>query len=516
MEEQPIRAVLGAPPPPKPKRIYEIDLRDRVLLVLALGLGVLLANVLLSISYGYPGLGVALLVLAWEGVLLWYASKGGVLAPLKSRAGLLLTLAVLLLAADFALLSNRWFWSVNVFALPALMGVQLFQLFGNARCPWHRPMMLAERAALVMEGLFCRLGAPAQALGRGGGNRRRLLYVLGGLALAGPIFLAAGLLLMSADPLFATVAGDLAQFLVRQFGSLMGRLLLGLLAAPFLFGLLYTLRRPEENRLGLEKLTAERFSRADPAMAVTVLAALDGLYLLFVAVQARGLFGGPAYLETMGISVAGYARGGFFQLVWVSVINLLVVLGAVQITRREGRLWRALQVLSSLMVALSALLLVSAAWRMTLYVTEYGLSFKRFLTYWGMAMLAIFFAAALWKIWRPDFAFFRVLFAAGVAGWLVLNACNVDTVVARYNVALYLGGNTAVMDVAYLATELSYDALPALEALPGDMRVYYGAGDERGWSYTLDDLIQQRREEARTEATAWETWTLSAYLAAGG
>lgn len=47
------------------------------------------------------------------------------------------------------------------------------------------------------------------------------------------------------------------------------------------------------------------------------------------------------------------------------------------------------QVLGTLLVAASGVLLVSALWRMNLYVGAYGLSFKRALTYWGMAVLAV-------------------------------------------------------------------------------------------------------------------------------
>ena len=50
--------------------------------------------------------------------------------------------------------------------------------------------------------------------------------------------------------------------------------------------------------------------------------------------------------------------------------------------------------LGTLLVAASGVLLVSALWRMNLYVGAYGLSFKRVLTYWGMAVLAVLLAAA--------------------------------------------------------------------------------------------------------------------------
>ena len=48
-------------------------------------------------------------------------------------------------------------------------------------------------------------------------------------------------------------------------------------------------------------------------MAVLALAAVDGLYLAFLAVQSAGLFGGPDYVESLGGSHAEWARSGFFS-----------------------------------------------------------------------------------------------------------------------------------------------------------------------------------------------------------
>ena len=56
------------------------------------------------------------------------------------------------------------------------------------------------------------------------------------------------------------------------------------------------------------------------------LGVLDALFLAFVAVQATVLFGGHRHvLETEGLTYAEYARQGFWQLLWVSALTLLVL-----------------------------------------------------------------------------------------------------------------------------------------------------------------------------------------------
>ena len=75
MEEK--KTVPVTPPVTAARRVFPVDGRDRALLVLAWGVGVLCAEVLL---WGLSGLGMTLLVAAWYGVLFWYG--GG--APLAS------------------------------------------------------------------------------------------------------------------------------------------------------------------------------------------------------------------------------------------------------------------------------------------------------------------------------------------------------------------------------------------------------------------------------------------------
>lgn len=488
------------PPQPKPKRSYEIDGRDRAALFLAWAVGVLFAALCMAPTTHCPGLGMAVLVAAWYGTLLWY--KG--LTGFFTRPSLLLFAAVAALTLCFALWSNQWLRWCNLLGLLGLMTVHLFEWSGGGRQSWCLPSMLAERALLLLVGLVDRLpaiGSTVQSFRKG---KRTVLLILCGLGLTAPVALVVVPLLLSADDYFALLSAQAMAQLERLFGQLTIYLLVGLLAAPFLFSLLYTLRRPAS----LPEHKHVDIPRADPIIAVVVLVLMDLLYALFLVVQSAALFGGAEYLRRVSsISYAEYARSGFFQLVAVAGINLTLVLLAHQLTRREGGLWRTVQVLSSAMVGMSCVLLLSACYRMSLYVGTYGLSFKRFLTYWGMGVLATLLAAALWKIWRPGFRFFPVAFLVSVAGWLLLNFSNVDYLIARYNVSFYPYRQNAVMNLDYLARELSYDALWALDDLPNGL-----PSDMDGQA--LERLIAQRRLQARQDASDWRTWSLSAALAA--
>lgn len=495
-------------PPALPERVakakprYDADGRDRLALFLAWGVGTLLAAVVAAFSLRLPGLGITALVAAWYAALFCYKGVSG----FATRPSLFLFAAVVALAGCFALWSNQWFRGWNLLALMALMAVQLWEWCGGVEKRWTLPSMLAERFSRTLTGLADRLPALGAAAGSFRRGKRTALLILCGLALTVPIVLIVMPLLLSADDYFAFLSGQVLGWLEALLGELAVYLLIGLLAAPFLFSLLYALRRPKPPA----ETRAQALPKADPVVAVVVLVLMDLLYALFLAAQSAALFGGAEYLRQAScLTYAQYARSGFFQLVAVAGINLTLVLLALQFTRQEGAVWRAVQILSTAMVGMSGVLLVSACYRMSLYVGTYGLSFKRFLTYWGMGILTILFAAVLWKIWRPGFCFFPVAFVVAIVGWLALNYCNVDYLVARYNVDFYQRQNTAVMNLDYLALELSYDALVPLYELPGDV--------PSGWrDRTLDETLAFRRSLARSDASDWRRWSLSAALAARG
>jgi hypothetical protein len=94
-----------------------------------------------------------------------------------------------------------------------------------------------------------------------------------------------------------------------------------------------------------EAAAARRFALGAVEVG-TALGLLDLLFASFVLVQVRYFFGGAAHvLETTGLTYSEYARRGFFELVWVAVLALPLLLAAHSLLRRDAvtsRLFRAL------------------------------------------------------------------------------------------------------------------------------------------------------------------------------
>ena len=477
-----------------PRKPWPVERRERRLLPVSLLLSYLLISFLLDWMGGrwmrLPGLGVTVLTAGWYAALFVYRGTAG----LERRVNRLLLGAAALLALTFVLFSNQWFRYWNCGALALVLAVHTWELCGGARLPWDRAGMLLERLWLLVKGPFVRCGALLDAAQSARDSRKlaRSLPVLIGAAVTVPALWLITRVLMDADALFALAVGRLFGRTAGRLGPALARLLLAVCVTPFTFSLLYFAAHTEQKDHPV-RLRKKRESLP----AAILLGAMDGLYLFFLAVQSAALFGGPAYLAQAGISYASYARSGFFQLVGLTGLNAAVILSCLWLCRADRRL----RILSTALAALTAVLLVSAAWRMTLYVSAYGLSFKRLLTYWGMVMLAILLALTLRKIWREEFSLFRAAAPIALAGWLVLNYCSIDAIAVRYNAAQVSAGRlaeSAVGDLFYSGDAFSYDGLNACRPrCPADPASHL-------------------REMAEADCQSWTTWSLSAYLASRG
>lgn len=486
---------------PKPADACDISRRERWLLAVTFAFCLLTVNTLFDAG---AGAGWAAAVAGWYAVL--YASHGPALWRTGESRFLLVTDLALALFS-LVLGSSDYFRMWDTLALLlVLLPVHTAGLSGGQKLPWWRPAMLWERACLLLSGFFSRLGAFPAALSPGRSGAGRLGPAVLGCAGAAALLAVLVPSLASADALFGLATADLRALLDLHLTEAAAKTVAAAVMTPFFFSLVYSLRHPRPLPQPAEKPRRG----ADGLIFALMLAAAAAVYLLFLAVQTAGIFGGADYLAAKGLSYAEWARSGFFQMVRVTALNLVLLLSAVHWSRREGGAWRAVRLLSAVLTAESLLLLLSAAVRMTLYVEAYGLSFKRLLTYWGMGMMALFLLAAARKVRRPDFRFCRAAFPLALAGWLVLHCVPLDYLTAKDQVDRYLSGESASLSVEYLVS-LSYDTLGPLSRLAGQTvwSDYSGAVE-------IDGILEKQRADARSDCGDWRTWSLSAWLASRG
>ena len=132
-----------------------------------------------------------------------------------------------------------------------------------------------------------------------------------------------------------------------------------------------------------------------------------------------------------GNDIFQYARQGFFQLLFVAVLNLVMVLMCLKYFR-EHVLLNGFLLLVSLC---TYVMLASAVYRMVLYVQQYQLTFLRILVLWFLAMLFVLMAGVVILIFNHEFPLFRFCLAVVSSFYLVFAWMRPDYITARYNVA---------------------------------------------------------------------------------
>ncbi len=328
------------------------------------------------------------------------------------------------------------------------------------------------------------------------------LSIARGLMIAVPLLMVFAVLFISADAVFARMIDTVWQAInLDSFSSLVNHgFVAGAIGWVTAGGIAFGLARHRIINPTTTPTKAQFAPQAKPKKhpftlgiieAMIVLGMIDLLFGAFVLIQFAYFFGGVNTLQTGGLTYAEYARRGFFELMAVSGLTLGLVLWldfvTIRSSARQKTLFRAL---STALVALTSVILVSAANRMLLYEEAFGFTHLRVYVhvtiYWMGALFAAFLLS-LYRVREHIFSLGTLIVIIGIAA--TLNLMNVDRYIAERNIARFENG--AALDLAYL-DRLSYDAAPELLAfydrLPEGGEVIIASPES---SYTLREAIGQ-------------------------
>lgn len=284
--------------------------------------------------------------------------------------------------------------------------------------------------------------------------------VLIGLVIALPILAILTVLLVSADLVFSNQVEQFFAFLdLDRLPEYIFRTVFVLILAVVFFGvLLHSTHKPDKVPETGKELVPRFLGWLEGTI---VLSLVNVLFVLFVSVQVRYLFGGQANISEAGFTFSEYARRGFNELVMVTVFTLLIYLVFATVCKWNQKWQKGIFTgLSLLMFALVLVILASAFTRLQLYENAYGFTrlrtYTHFFIFWLAGLLA---GSALLEVLkqRSKFALLLIIFAAGYS--LNLASINLDGFVADKNIQRAAAGEE--FDGKYLAS-LSADALPVM------------------------------------------------------
>ncbi|MER5746877.1 DUF4153 domain-containing protein [Streptomyces sp. NPDC002225] len=340
-------------------------------------------------------------------------------------------------------------------------------------------------------GLLCAVADGLAWGGRGvrarmNGPRKRLGGVVRSVGVAVVLLVVFGALFASADAAFADVLGNLIPDV--SVSDSPWRLLLFMTGLVGALAAGYAAAAPVRWD-GITVRPGKARGRLEWALPLIV---LNLLFAVFVAVQLTVLLGGyDKVMAETDLSYSAYARQGFWQLLWATVLTLLVIALALRWAPRGRGGDRTLvrSVLGALCL-LTLTVVASALRRMDLYVDAYGLTRLRI----SVAAVELWLGVVIVLIMAAGFFGARMLpravAASAAVGVLAFGLLSPDWLIAEQNVQRYRADHA--IDIDYLSG-LSADAVPALDTLPEPLRSCALRDIER----TLND------DEAPWYATSW-------------
>jgi len=338
---------------------------------------------------------------------------------------------------------------------------------------------------------------------------KKVAAVLIGVVAALPILMVVLMLLGSADAVF----GDMLDS-VRQ-GIRLGENIIDLIDILFRICVFTVIVYAWLAYLSGDKLPKEETEgkKGEPIIGITVTGILTSVYLLFCGIQVVYLFFGKMTLPE-GYTYAGYAREGFFQLLAVSVLNLIIVLVSMGCFRES----KVLKVILTIMSLCTFILIISSALRMIMYIRYYFLTFLRVFVLWALVVLFLLFIGVVMNIWREKMPLFRYSLAVMTVLYLMLSFSHPDYYIAKVNVANtihsareewapqkgdFFQSGSPYNDYDYLR-DMSADAAPVLIAFLAEEEA-----SAEGYHY-YQRYLDEMQNKVRGEG--WRQFNISRYI----
>lgn len=248
---------------------------------------------------------------------------------INSKAKILI-IPIILLASTYFIFNNSFFNTINIFAIPILVIFMILELFkenielnlgliGKILEMFFVPLNFMgetfEKLRQSLEGKF--------KINIDSDKDKKIKKVIKAIIVTFPIVLVIVGLLSSADEIFGSIFTQLLHSILNglskiQLGDTTIRLFLIICAfVYFLCFFDYISSRYEKD----EEIELTNVKIKDNFTIKMILGALNIIYLVFCIIQVKSLF-----LRNVNINYAHYARQGFFQLMLVSVINLVTIL----------------------------------------------------------------------------------------------------------------------------------------------------------------------------------------------
>ena len=268
-----------------------------------------------------------------------------------------------------------------------------------------------------------------------------------------PIVLIVLLLLGSADMMFNNLFSGFYKFLGNiiniNIDDIFARIIIIFALFTYLGSVIYFLMYNYKD-LNIVSNSSKKIENFTVKLLLTV---LNFIYVVFDIIQIRSLF---FHQVSTGIKYAEYARSGFFQLMIISIINLVIILVTKKVKEKDNGY---IKISSLIMVFLTLIIIISSFMRMNLYEAAYGYTFLRLTVYLTLITEIILLLPTVFYIIKDNINIVKYYLIILTVVYTIFGLSPIDYIIAKRNINRYY--NDSKLDIEYLMN-YSYDNISLL------------------------------------------------------
>ncbi|QAA30238.1 DUF4153 domain-containing protein [Clostridium manihotivorum] len=378
-----------------------------------------------------------------------------------SIMGYFLLTCSLILSASFSIYTNPVFRSLNIVLIPLILtlsfilftyndiGFKLTHLLGGLTNKLFKSSIVTsiKLPRFVMDNISIKNKSNASSSYK---------YVRNGILISIPLLLFLVLVLSKADNIFGYYINNISSnILAINPSTSFYKLVVAIVIAFYSFGFLWSFNYRFYNNTTSNSVKRESL---EPITVTTVLAMVCILYIIFTIIQITYLYGGTNKVLPGGFTYSEYARRGFFELVFITLVNLIgVTILKIYVDNSKVKLNIILNIIYTIIVVLTLNMACSAFYRMYLYIDAFGYTRLRILVQLFVILLGIIIFLQFLFIWK-DKSIFKYIIVVSLTLYIGINFFNIDSFIAKKNIELSADKK---IDNNYL-TVLSLDSIKVM------------------------------------------------------
>ncbi len=346
---------------------------------------------------------------------------------IKNKKGLILIIPIMLLALSYFIYDNTFVNMMNPIAMTILL-ITMYILTINPTD--NIAKFIKDGLKLVFEPLSCiskfynivslKISEKLKLSESGKKKFQSLLIVI-------PIVIIIILLLCSADLVFKAYFKDLFNLFEKlKLDNIIVRIIRGLILFTYLGAtvnyLLFSYKEDKNNK--------DKKLKIDNYTIKLLLTILNVIYIIFDFIQIKSLM---LHQVAKSINYAEYARSGFFQLMFISLINITIIL----VSKHEKEDTKYTKAMSITMVLLTLVIIISSALRMYMYESAYGYTLLRLLVYAILLTETILLIPTIVYILNSKVKIFRYYLIIITTAYTILCLTPLDCIIANNNINKY-------------------------------------------------------------------------------